>query len=346
MINLEKEIRQQPQVLASVSSVNAETVAKIAKQAKESGVTGIAFAARGTSDHAAIFAQYLFHRFTGMPCSLATPSVVTCYGAHMQYAHTLVIGISQSGCAADVRAVIEDAKLSGAMTVAITNDSASPLACSADYHLFCSAGPETSIAATKTFTAQMYVLTMLCEAFAHSEELKKVLQSVPVLAQQLLDTVPQQIDTCIARYRYLQDAFVLGRGMAYPIALEGALKILETNKIRVRGYACSDFQHGPMAQLSAGTLAIILAPSGPTQQDALTMIDKASATGTEYLIVTDDAALSSAHLHSILIPGGAGDCAASFLLAMAMQLFALKLTEIKGIDPDQSDVLKKITITK
>ena len=283
MINLEKEIRQQGTVLAGVGAANSETVKAIAAAAKAHAIDQIVFAARGTSDHAAIYAQYLFHRYTGIPCSLATPSVVTKYGTHMHYEHALVIGISQSGCAQDVLSVLQDAKQSGAITATLTNNPDSPLAHGADFHLYCNAGPERSIAATKTFTSQMYALAMLCEAFCGDAEITEMLRRLPKMTEELMQTVPVQIEKIIARYRYLEDAFVLGRGMAYPIALEGALKILETNKIRVRGYASSDFHHGPMAQLSSKTLAIVLAPAGQTPPTPYSFINLQSKFSRHFL---------------------------------------------------------------
>ena len=346
MINLEKEIREQPAVLARVKASNADVLSALVSEIKSSNITNVLFAARGTSDHACIYAQYLFHRFLGIPCALATPSVLTAYGCEMKLEHTLVIGVSQSGRAQDVLSVLENGKKCGAITVAVTNNTASPMAQCAKYHLYCDAGEEISIAATKTFTSQMMLLAQLCAAWSGSEQLLAILDRVSDGAQTVLDTVPAQIEQIIARYRYMEDAFVLGRGMAYPIALEGALKILETNKIRVRGYASSDFQHGPLAQISAKTLVFVLAAKGPCFADALEMIGKIEKIGAELIVVTDDAELAQRQRFALQVPNLGCDCTAPYFMAMTMQLFALKLTEVKGIDPDQSEVLKKITITK
>ena len=119
MINLEKEIREQPGVLSGLEKVNGETVRALVADAKSKGVKNICFAARGTSDHASIYAQYIFGVYAGLPCSLATPSVISKYGAKVEYKDTLVIGVSQSGQAADVRAVIRDAKECGCITAAV-----------------------------------------------------------------------------------------------------------------------------------------------------------------------------------------------------------------------------------
>lgn len=128
MINLEKEIREQPEVLARISDANKEEIRKLTLAAKQAGVKNICFAARGTSDHASIYAQYLFAIYASVPCGLATPSAVSKYGSKISYKDTLVIGVSQSGQAADVLAVLRDAKSCGAITAAVTNDADSPLA--------------------------------------------------------------------------------------------------------------------------------------------------------------------------------------------------------------------------
>lgn len=346
MINLEKEIREQPEVLGKIKDNNIETIRRIVADIKAGQITNVYFAARGTSDHASIYAQYLIHRFLGIPCALATPSTLTLYQKPMHLEHSLVIGVSQSGKAEDGLAVLKSGNQAKTITIAVTNDPNSPMASEAKYHLFCGAGPEVSIAATKTFTSQMYLLALLCAEWAQNDKLFALLDKIPAAVSELLDNMPSQIEAIISRYRYLDDAFILGRGMAYPIALEGALKILETNKIRVRGYASSDFHHGPMAQISPKTLVFVLAPKGPAMEDALQMIGRIESIGAELITVTDDAALAASKPFALLIPDVGCDCGAPFLLAVTMQLFALKLTEVKGIDPDVSDVLKKITITK
>lgn len=224
MINLEKEIREQPDVLANISKVNKSTVEALVAKAKAAGVNNICFAARGTSDHASIYAQYLFGIFASVPCGLATPSVISQYGAKINYKDTLVIGVSQSGQAADVLSVIRDAKECGAITASVTNNADSPLAKEADYHLFCDAGPEVSIAATKTFTSQMYLLAMICAEWSGSDELQKILDKVPETVAEVLDKIPGRIEQFIGDYKDLEYGVVLGRGVVYPIALEGTLK--------------------------------------------------------------------------------------------------------------------------
>ena len=190
MMNLEKEIREQPSVLAGLADKNGSTIAALASAMKERNIRKIYFAARGTSDHAATYAQYLFALTAGIPCGLATPSVISKYGASVDYSDSLVIGISQSGAAEDVISVIADAKKSGALTAGITNVEGSHLAGSVDYTLFCNAGDETSIAATKTFTSQMMLLALLAAEVSGSAALKAGLAKVASAVAELLTYMP------------------------------------------------------------------------------------------------------------------------------------------------------------
>ena len=178
MINLEKEIREQPEALAKVLGDNMPTVDAIVKEAKEAGVTGIYFAARGTSDHACVYAQYLFGILAGLPCTLGTPSVFTKYGARVHLKGMLVIGVSQSGKAEDVLEVLKSANEEGAITVAVTNNLESPMAKTAKYHLFCDCGFEASIAATKTFTTQMMLLAAIAGKWAGNVQFLENLANV------------------------------------------------------------------------------------------------------------------------------------------------------------------------
>ena len=345
MINLEKEIIEKPEVLARISDANKEEIRKLTLAAKQAGVKNICFAARGTSDHASIYAQYLFAIYASVPCGLATPSAVSKYGSKISYKDTLVIGVSQSGQAADVLAVLRDAKSCGAITAAVTNDADSPLAKEADYHLFCNAGPETSIAATKTFTSEMYLLALLCAEWSGSAELRSLLERVPGAVSDVLENIPARLETFIGNYKNLETGVVLGRGVLYPIALEGALKILETNCVKMKGYPISDFHHGPLAQVGSGDLVILLAAEGPVFSDAEEILSELDKIGADTLIITDSTEFAGERKNAVVVPSFGTDITAPFVMAVVLQLIALKLTEVRGIDPDASKVLNKVTVT-
>lgn len=345
MQNLEKEIREQPGVLSGVYAKNKDTIIALVRELKKREPNSAFFASRGTSDHAAIYAQYLFGEYLGLPCGLTTPSVLTKYNGKLTFRNSLVFGISQSGAAEDVLAVIEKAKKDGSLTVAVTNNEDSVIAKAADFHLYCAAGPETSIAATKTFTSEMYVLALLCAEWSGNEELKTILASLPAAAAKLMEYMPAEVQKKAEANKDLTDAVLLGRGYSYPIALEGALKILETNAIRLRGYAISDFQHGPLAQIKKGSFVFLIMPEGPVFDDAEAMLKKLLALEADVTVITDREKLPEGNYSVLRLPVTGSDAAAAYLAAITLQLFALKLTEARGIDPDASKVLKKVTVT-
>jgi Glucosamine 6-phosphate synthetase, contains amidotransferase and phosphosugar isomerase domains len=346
MINLEKEIREQPQVLKNIKSANIDTINAIIADVKSTDIDNVYFAARGTSDHACIYAQYLFGIYLGLPCALATPSVVSMYNGKLCLKNSLVFGVSQSGKAEDVLSVIRRANENGTITVAITNNLDSPLAKEAKYHLYCNAGAETSIAATKTFTSQMYLLALLCGTWAENNEFLTNLENVPNNIERLLAYVPYQIGEEVWRFKNTTSAVVLARGLNYPIALEGALKILETNNMKMKGYPISDFWHGPLAQVAKGDAVIVLAAKGVMLADAKAMINRLNEIGASVIVITDDYDVSQTYEMSLKIPDSGSEAVSPFLFAVTMQLIALKLTVAKGIDPDASKVLNKVTITK
>ena len=347
MINLEKEIREQPAALAHVLPANMNTIDAIVKEAKDAGVSSIYFAARGTSDHACVYAQYLFAILAGIPCTLGTPSVFTKYGAKVNLKGMLVVGVSQSGKAEDVLAVLESANADGAITVAVTNNTESPMAKTAKYHLFCDCGFEASIAATKTFTTQMMLLAGLAAKFADNEcFLKNLMENVPAAVGKFMDETVPAIEALAEKYQNIPGAIILGRGISYPIALEGALKMLETNKLKMKGYPTSDFHHGPIAQVKKGDLVFVLSPKGATDGDSRDIIEKLLKEEADVLVVTNDESQILPGTHGIVVPCTGNELTSPFVNVLVFQMLACKMTIIRGIDPDKAGTINKITITK
>lgn len=346
MINLETEIREQPSTITNAIDINLDTIKEIVKNAKEKGIKHIYFAARGTSDHACVYAQYLFGIFAGVPCTLGTPSVFTKYGAHIDLSDYLVVGVSQSGKAEDVLAVLESAKEDGAITVALTNNTESPMAKCAEYHLFCGCGFEASIAATKTFTSQIMILGVMAAVWGENDELLAEMKGVGAKAGELLETKFAEIELLAKKYQNIPGAVVLGRGVSYAIALEGALKMLETNKLKMKGYPTSDFHHGPIAQVKPGDLVFVIAPKGKTDDDSAGIIEKLQNVGADVVVITDDAAQAPAATTPVVLPSTGSEFTFTHMAVMFFQLLACDMTVIRGIDPDKAGVINKITITK
>src|SRR2546421_11060873 len=176
------EIQEQPEALRRTLTGTIDPVRQVALEAQQRGVDVIILAARGTSDHAAIYAQYLFQYLNGIPVALATPSLYTLYGTSPRLEKALVIGISQSGESTDIVEVVARSREAGALTVGITNQEGSQLTTTAQHTLLCHAGPERSAAATKTYTTTCAVLAMLAAFLPGGESLQDHLEHIPDFA--------------------------------------------------------------------------------------------------------------------------------------------------------------------
>jgi glutamine---fructose-6-phosphate transaminase (isomerizing) len=340
-----KEILEQPQVLKNCRETNSETIRKIAGEIKSRDIRSVVIAARGTSDHAAVYGKYVFETLTGLPVVLAAPSVVTVYGASLKLQNSLVIGISQSGKAGDAAEIINMGSACGAITLTITNYVDSPLAGISEYHLFCDAGVEKSVAATKTFTAQMYLLALLAVEISGGRALKDEYADVPEQMSQVFE-LSGVIEETVKRYRFMKECFVMARGFNYPIALESALKIQETSYIRAKAFATSDFYHGPMAMIEKDMPVIVYAPNGQALNDVTQMIKKLKESEADLLIVSDKKDICALGNCSLLIPETESDFTSVFSNAVVAQMFACKLSLSRGLNPDEPRMLHKVTITR
>ena len=157
-MSLREEIREQPQVLQGLLETQSAAVAQVAATIRARGISSVYLAARGTSEHAGIYGQYVLGAFAGLPVALAAPSLFTIYGRPPHLGGALVIGVSQSGQSPDIVAVVKEGRRQGALTLAISNDPGSPLAQAAELTLNVSAGVENAVAATKTYTGELMVL--------------------------------------------------------------------------------------------------------------------------------------------------------------------------------------------
>lgn len=345
MVLMLNEIMEQPEVLTRCLESNAGVIKGIVDAIGSREITAIVIAARGTSDHAGVYAKYLMESVIGLPVALAAPSVFTIYKKKMDFSKCLVLGVSQSGKAEDVLEVIKGANRCGAVTVSITNDLESPLASEAQHHLYCSAGIEKSVAATKTFTSEMYLLAQLVAEWSGDVKLKSELASIPSNITEILKN-KQSIFDKVERYRFINECFVLSRGINYSIAMETALKIQETSYVRARAYATSDFQHGPFAMIQRDMPVMIFAPNGPSLADAAVMIDKLKASEADVFVVSNNEEILMKGDSSFQIPQTSNDMISPFYNIVVAQLFACKLSLTKGLNPDAPRGLNKVTITR
>lgn len=345
MVQMWEEILEQPLVLEKCKIFNEKIITSIVQTLNTRSIDSVVIAARGTSDHAGVYAKYVIEYELGIPVALAAPSIFTIYQKDLKFKNCLVIGISQSGKAADVLEVIKSANRSGAITVSISNDQESPLALEAKFHLFCNAGLEKSVAATKTFITEIYLIAQLVAQWSGNNEMKKELSLVPGNIIKIFET-SEHITAKAERYRYINECFVLTRGINYPIALESALKIQETAYVRARAYATSDFYHGPYAMIEKDMLVIVYAPDGPALNDITAMIKRLKENEVELIIVSNNKELLEMGNSSFEIPQTSNDIISPFYNVVIAQMFACQLTLTKGLNPDAPRGLKKVTITK
>lgn len=342
-----EDIAEQPAVFARLlEKESAGAIAGIAARIVAARPRHVVFTARGTSDHAALYAAYLTEIRLGVPAGLASPSAVTVYGARPDLSEALVVGVSQSGGSPDLVEVVTQARASGALTLAVTNNPASPLAQAAELHLDVVAGHERAVAATKTYTAELLALLMLVEGVRAGdgslpEQERRDLAELPDLAARVLD---DPTATQLApRYRFAARVVTTGRGYAYPTARETALKLMETSYLPALAFSGADLLHGPlaMADPDVPVLAVVgNGPGGQAMRDVLARLGERRAD----VVTVGPADVAGTQLR--LPTPEVDERYAPLLDVLPLQQLALALALARGEDPDAPRGLKKVTATR
>lgn len=340
-----EEIRQQPEALERTLARELKPVEEFKRLAGNERPRLIVLVARGTSDNAALFGRYLLEITTGIPVSLAAPSILTLYRTSIDYRGTLVVAISQSGESTDTNLVLEQARLRGAVTVGITNERSSALARLAEHVFLVRAGREQSVAATKTYTGQMLVLYLL--AYALGGPIRAAdLRSIPGAVAEALRLEPE-IDALAQRYRYMRYAVVMGRGLNYANAFEFALKLMETCYVVAERFSSADFLHGPIALVEPSFPVFAFAPPGVTWAPIRETLDKLNRLRAEIVAITDSGnrEADSRATRVIRLPRRVKEVLTPIPYIVPAQLFAACLAAHKGLDPDRPRTLRKVTLT-
>ena len=329
------EIREQPATLARVAESNRPLYEEVA--ALVSSCTHVVIAARGTSDNAARYAQYVWGIRNGLWVGLATPSVFSIYDRPPRLDGSLVVGISQSGQSPDIVSVLGEAAAQGRPTVAITNDPASPLAEAADIVIPLLAGEETAVAATKTYTAELTVVASLSATMRGDHE---ALEELADLVAKVLDD-SEKCREAATGMRDFEHAAVLGRGFNLATAFEWALKMQELSYVVAQPFSTADFLHGPIAVVDRGYPVLAVVADGPAAGDVIAALDRSRGRGAPTLALTN---LDGVEGTSLRFPD-VEEWLSPIPAVVLAQLFTHWLTVEQGNDPDNPRGLSKVTRT-
>ena len=344
-MTLHSEIFEQPERLASLLDQQKQTVHQIADAIQSRNVQYAFLAARGTSDNAGRYANYLWGAHNGIPLALATPSLFTYYQSPPRLKGALVIGVSQSGQSPDIVSVLEEGRKQGCLTLAITNEPDSPLAQAADLVLDIRAGDEKAVAATKTYTTELMSIAMLSTALKKSEQHWRELASVSKWVEQTL-ALDQSIAQMAQRYRYMSHCVVLGRGFNYATAFEWALKLKELTYVIAEPYSSADFQHGPIAMVEGGFPVLAVAPNGKVKESMREMLTRLRREqDAELVVISDDADVLALAQSPIQLPLQIPEWLTPLVSIIPAQLFACHLTGVKGYDTERPRSISKVTET-
>jgi glutamine---fructose-6-phosphate transaminase (isomerizing) len=323
------EVAEQPEVLARLLADGAAEIAEVRSAIDAYRPRFVLIAARGTSDHAALYGKYLAEIRLQLPAGLASPSTLTVYGARPDLSGVLFIAVSQSGGSPDLLGSLEAARTCGAMTVAVTNNASSPLGEAAEHHVDIRAGAERAVAATKTYTTELLALYLLLTGGDAA--------AVPDAAARTLDFAPQAY-AAAERYRFTQRLVTTARGFSYPTAREAALKLMETSYLSAQAFSAADLLHGPLAMVDPDLPVIAVVTPGAGGTAMAPVVARMVASGANVLRVgpEDGLPVASAGVAEDLLP---------ILEILPLQQLAWRLALDRGGDPDRPRGLSKVTET-
>jgi glucosamine--fructose-6-phosphate aminotransferase (isomerizing) len=344
---MRQEIAEAPDAVERVAGDTA-ALAEVAAAIRDARPGFAVIAGRGTSDHAAIYAQYLLETHVGIPSGLAKPSVTTVYDAHVALRGGLVLAISQSGQSPDIVAVIRAAREAGALTVAITNDIGSPLADAAAWRLDCHAGRELAVPATKTYVAELAVVAGLVAAIADSDDLARGLAALPDALRATIDLTDRWLDgpgsATVEDLAATDRALVVSRGYNLATAFELALKLKETAGIFADAYSTADFAHGPRVLARHDVPIVAIRPDGAMGSLVDATLDGVAARGGRVTLIGGPE--SAARVGALAMPAALPEALTPLQYIVPGQLVVEATARRRGMNPDAPAGLGKVTLTR
>jgi glucosamine--fructose-6-phosphate aminotransferase (isomerizing) len=335
------EIAEQPAVFDAVVARRGE-LAAVAERLVVHRPRFALLAARGSSDHAALYTKYLIEVLLQLPAGLVSPSTTTLYGAEPDLSGVLYVTISQSGGSPDLVEATRAARGRGALTVAITNTPGSPLAETAEHAVSIGAGDELAVAATKTYSATLLTSYLLVDAARGGSG--EAVAGIGELAARTLAESAAGVSAARERYRHIERVVTTGRGYSSATAAEAALKLAETSYLGARAYSGADLLHGPVAAVDERTGVVAVTSRGRGGEAMRDVVAAVRDRGADVLAVGSAAGEMPASAR-IDVPATAEEVA-PILEVLPLQRLALELALARGGDPDQPRGLSKVTRTR
>jgi glucosamine--fructose-6-phosphate aminotransferase (isomerizing) len=334
-----REIKEAPEAVRRQERSLAQPVSELAARLKSRPPLIAVTCARGSSAHAATFGKHLIERYLGIPVAAAAPNIASVYGRELRLKDQLFLAISQSGRSDDLVAMAAAAKRAGALTAAILNDTESPLAAHCDFVLPMSAGPELSVAATKTFVATLSALLRLTAAWTGKSDMDSALGRLP---DRLAAAGDLDWSAAIAALAGALSLVTIGRGPTLAIAREAALKLKETCNLHAEAFSGAEFLHGPVALVSSRYPILMFMPTDEAAEGMQCLAANLKGKGAA-LFTTGAADAASGSLPALAPDHPETD---AVCLIQSFYAMAIRLADELGMDAGQPRHLNKITRTR
>lgn len=316
---------------------NAQEMERLGERLRLLAPRAVVTCARGSSDHAATFAKYLIETRLGVLTSSAAPSVSSVYDTRPDLTNSVCLAISQSGASPDLLAAVGKAREAGALVIALVNAKDSPLAQRADHVVPLCAGPETSVAATKSFITSLAAIIHLVSCWAEDRELSEEIRKAP---RHLERARSLDWSAAVERLKPATDLYVVGRGMGLGVAQEAALKLKETCALHAEAVSAAELRHGPMALVRPGFPVLVFSQNDEARAGVEMLAGELVARKADVMIAGSRCQgavhLASEPAHPVIEP---------MLIAQTFYRMANALSLARGLDPDRPPNLRKVTET-
>lgn len=335
---MRREVLEIPDAVARLLSNQSAQVETAARALRDRDPSFIVSVARGSSDHVATYLKYASELLTGTPIASVGPSIASIYKRDLNLSGSACLSVSQSGKSPDIVEMAQMARRCGALSIAMTNDPSSPLAEASDHTLYLDAGPELSVAATKTFVNSAVIGIWLLAEWAEDDDLRRAIHALPAqLSQAVALDWPEARDALGSR----NSIFCLGRGPTYAISNEAALKFKETCQIHAESYSSAEVLHGPVSIVDAGFPVVALASRDVAEPALAAVADEIASKGAK-VFATSDQVEAAAQLRAVRTDHPLTDP-----IALIASFYAMveRVAAARGINPDAPRHLKKVTET-